>query len=98
MPRRTMGAISDRSCPFGFNLRWNKVGFYISLEKNGGCPDHRYHLQLDSTKSIPSRLLADDDRETLCQLAAACCSTGVAGAYVQHCQALDLLMDETWIL
>jgi hypothetical protein len=83
MIRRTNSVVSDKSCTFGFTLRWDEIGFYISLEKLGGCPFHRYHAPSNNAYSIPTRFLADDERQTLNHLAASCCNTGVGGAYIR---------------
>jgi MULE transposase domain/SWIM zinc finger len=80
-PRRTATSVTDKSCTFCFTIRWDFLGFYISLERNSGCATHRYHFK-SSTTTLPTRLLADDERETLGHLAAACCSTGVGQAYL----------------
>ena len=76
MPRRTNTNIADKSCTFSFTVRWDDVAFFISLEKKSGCNVHRFHHKLNCS-SLPTRLLADDERQTLEHLAASCCTTGV---------------------
>ena len=83
MIRRTTSVVSNRSCTFGFTVRWDAIGFYVSLEKKSGCPYHRFHAPPDHLLSIPTRLLADDERETLEHLAASCCTTGVGSSYLR---------------
>ena len=83
MIRRTTSVVRDHSCPFGFTVRWDHIGFYVSLEKSSGCPLHQYHAPSDNVFSVRTRLLADDERETLDHLAASCCTTGVGGSYIR---------------
>ena len=80
--RRTTSVASNRSCTFGFTVRWDRIGFYVSLEKNSGCPLHRYHAPSDNRLSVRTRLLPDDERDTLDHLAASCCTTGVGGSFI----------------
>jgi hypothetical protein len=68
-PRRTTTNFGYNSCTFCFNVRWDCLGLYISLEKNGGCPTHRFHVR-STASSLPTRLLGADERETLGHLAA----------------------------
>ena len=79
--RRSNARVTDKSCTFCFTIRWDTLGFFVSLERMGGCPTHRFHFPL-TTLSLPTRLLADDDRETLGHLAASCCTTGVGQSYL----------------
>jgi len=79
--RRSNARVTDKSCTFCFTIRWDTLGFYVSLERMGGCPTHRFHSPL-TTLSLPTRLLADDERETLAHLAASCCTTGVGQSYL----------------
>jgi MULE transposase domain len=83
MIRRTTSVVSNRSCTFGFTVRWDEIGFYVSLEKKSGCPLHTFHSPANNAYSIPTRLLADDEQETLDHLAASCCTTGVGGSYIR---------------
>ena len=83
MLRRTTSVVGDRSCTFGFTVRWDNIGFYVSLEKNSGCPDHQYHHPSNNVLSVRTRLLDDDEKETLDHLAASCCTTGVGGSYIR---------------
>jgi len=34
--RKAKAVIRDKSCPFGMNIRWDHIGFYISIEKRSG--------------------------------------------------------------
>jgi len=79
--RRSNARVTDKSCTFCFTIRWDSLGFFVSLERMGGCPTHRFHFPL-TTLSLPTRLLADDERETLAHLAASCCTTGVGQSYL----------------
>jgi hypothetical protein len=83
MIRRTTSVVSNKSCTFGFTVRWDDIGFYVSLEKKSGCPFHCYHAPSNNAYPIPTRLLSDDERQTLDHLAASCCTTGVGGAYIR---------------
>ncbi len=80
-PRRTTTNIGNHSCTFCFTVRWDSLGLYISLEKSSGCPTHKFHIR-STTSSLPTRLLGDDERETLGHLAASCCTTGVGQSYL----------------
>ncbi|KAG9288867.1 hypothetical protein G9A89_000560, partial [Geosiphon pyriformis] len=92
MVRRTTSVVSNRNCTFGFTVQWDRIGFYVSLEKKSGCSLHQFHAPWDNTYSIPTRLLADDERQTLDHLAASCCTTGVGGAYI--CSKLGKYMSK----
>jgi len=81
--RRTTTTVGDKSCTFGFAIRWDTIGFFISLARNSGCAKHKYHIRsYTPPTSVPTRLLADDARETMEHLAAACCTTGVGQSYL----------------
>ena len=84
MIRRTTSVVSNRSCTFSFTVRWDEIGFYVSLEKKSGCPFHQFHApSSNNSYPIPTRLLSDEERQTLDHLAASCCTTGVGGAYIR---------------
>ena len=83
MTRRTLTAVSDKSCPFHFNVRSDHLGYYISLYRSYANPNHKYHAKMDGNSfSIPLRLLDTDEIETLRHLAESCVGNGVGWNYI----------------
>jgi hypothetical protein len=38
--RTTQALTSEKLCPFGFTVKWNHFGFYITLVNKAGCSNH----------------------------------------------------------
>jgi hypothetical protein len=49
--RTTQALTSDKLCPFGFTVKWNHFGFYITLVKKAGCSNHENHLKGQSIQT-----------------------------------------------
>ena len=65
-------------CPFSFSVKWDKLGYYISLAKNGGCSTHKYHPPVDPAGiSFPTRLIPPSELKNLERLANSAVSYGV---------------------
>jgi hypothetical protein len=65
--RTTQALTTDQICPFTFNVKWDLVGFYITLQKiSFGCPHHENHLKGDLSKlSLPMQLIPEKEKEIL---------------------------------
>lgn len=60
MIRRTCSSINDRSCTFSFTVRWDHIGFYISLQKK-----KRLSHALFPSTILQSKVFVYNERETL---------------------------------
>ena len=81
LPRRCTSTVSNTTCPFSLIVKWDEAAFFLSLERKSGCAIHQYHTPSLRT-SLPTRLLSNDERETLIQLGSACCTNGVGRAFM----------------
>jgi hypothetical protein len=68
-------------CPFHIEIKWDARGFYIAA--GSGSPYHKFHPRLDSQDiSLPSKLIPEQEKETLIALADACVGAGVGQNYI----------------
>ena len=79
LPRRSNAAAFDKhKCPFGFVIRCDSLGFFISLAKCGGNNLHMYHPKIDGTEiQYPTRLLPQDEIKNFERLSKSCTNAGV---------------------
>jgi hypothetical protein len=82
--RTTQALTTDQICPFTFNVKWDLVCFYITLQKiSFGCPHHENHLKGDLSKlSLPMQLIPEKEKEILRSMADACIGAAVGRNYV----------------
>jgi hypothetical protein len=82
--RTTQAFSTDGICPFTFTVKWDYLGFYITVEKiNFGCPNHANHLKGDLSKlSLPMQLIPEKEKEILQSMADACIGAAVGRNYV----------------
>ena len=79
LPRKTTSNFFDNEkCPFSFSVKWDQLGYYISLAHNGGCSTHKYHPSVDPAGiPFPTRLIPPEELKNLERLANSAVSYGV---------------------
>ena len=82
--RTTQALASEHFCHFGFTVRWDLFGYFITTSWDGsGCPNHASHPNVDlSTLSLPMNLVPDVEKEILRSMADACIGSAVGRNYV----------------
>jgi hypothetical protein len=82
--RTTQAITTDDICPFRFTVKWDYLGFYITVEKiHFGCPNHKNHLQGDLSKlALPMQLIPEKEKEILRSMADACIGAAVGRNYL----------------
>ena len=82
MLRKTHTTIGSMSCNFGFSVKCDDLGFFISLGRKGGNPTHTNHPPPPvNIGSIPTRLISKKERETISFLGQSSCAVGIWQAY-----------------
>jgi hypothetical protein len=63
----TQALTCEQLCLFGFTVKWDVLGFYITFTRQGsGCPHHKNHLKGDLSKlSLPMQLIPEKEKEIL---------------------------------
>jgi len=60
---------------------WDEIGFY--LKQRGGCPYHNGHSKSGHVHlAIPTRLIPNEEREVMVNMAQSCIGAGVCRNYV----------------
>ena len=81
---RTTQALSrDNICPFRFVVKWDDQGFYIPVGRCNGCPNHCNHISAGLNKrTIPLKLVPQEEKENLCDMFDASFGEAVGRNYV----------------
>ena len=87
-PRKRKIAFEGTSCKFNFDVKWDERGYYVNLYRDAGNPMHNNHPKPVDLSVIPysSRLLAEDTKKELQNVAAASRSHSVARNYALKSQ------------
>ena len=83
-PKRHKRNNNKNTCPFGFTVKWDRLGFYVDLIRRSGNPMHCYHPQVfkPSTLSFPTRLLSDDQIDDTRQVVEATCNKAIGRNFI----------------
>ena len=83
MSRKTSCAAHDIACPFGLYVYFDNHGYYVSLEKNGGCCIHKFHPKIDPFElPLRTHLLSKSTRKDIRHMGEACCGAGTGRNFV----------------
>jgi hypothetical protein len=81
--RTTQALTSDKLCPFGFTVKWNRFGFYITLVNKASCFNHEKHLKGDLSKlALPMQLIPEAEKDILRSMSDACIGPAVGRDYI----------------
>jgi hypothetical protein len=82
--RTTQALTCKQLCPFGFTVKWDVLGFYITFARQGsGCPLHKNHLKSNLSKlSLPMQLISEKEKEILQSMSNGCISSAAGRNYV----------------
>ena len=71
LPRRRSVRSRDGTCKFGFSVKWDAHGFYITLKYSCGNSEHTQHAQIAEPQLIPmpSALMTKEEKESTCHVA-----------------------------
>jgi hypothetical protein len=63
-PRRRNISNREHRCPFRFDVKWDKHGFFVKLERRSGNQCHQFHPKFDaSVIPLSTRLLTEAQKE-----------------------------------
>ena len=69
LSRRTSSQNATKHCKFGFTVKWDQWGYYITLARRGGCMNHSNHPKFDTSEiPLPPRLTTNDDKKQVVHL------------------------------
>ena len=83
LPRPGSSQDIGSSCKFKSTVAWDNDGYYISLNRGGGCNIHSFHPKLDTTEiPLPPCLLSESQRKDLLVLRGTRYGEGTCSAYI----------------
>lgn len=104
-PRRCKLASYSKRCPFLFVVKWDAAGFFIDLTRKQGNPVHVGHPNLMNVEAapFPTRLLTEDERESIRQVKQSTSNKGSArnfalqtfGRFVNNVSIGNLFRDKS---
>jgi hypothetical protein len=82
--RTTQALTCEQLCPFGFTVKCDVLGFYITFARQrSGCPHHKNHLKGDLSKlSLTMQLIPEKEKEILLSMSNTCSGSAVGRNYV----------------
>ena len=83
LPRRASNQNGNKSCPFKFTVKWDTMGYYITLSRNGGDAIHSGHPKFDhSVIPFTLCLMTEVEKSDLKNVHDTCAGEGVSSAYL----------------
>jgi hypothetical protein len=82
-PRRRNISNREHRCPFRFDVKWDKHGFFVNLERRSGNQFHQFHPKFDSSViPLSTRLLTEAQKEDVNHVMESACNKAAGRNYI----------------